>query len=60
MAFGLVGLWLATVMVILLTLFLRFFFKLRECSSNSDDHNNGTCIQLPFVNTDNGFQSASV
>ena len=54
------GLWLAAVMVILLTLFLRIFFKLRQCSSNSGSHNNGTCIQLPYVNTDNGFESASV
>ena len=55
----LLGLWLAAVMVILLTLFLRFFFKLRQCSSNSGGHNNGTCIQLPSVNTDNGFELAS-
>ena len=56
----LLGLWLAAVMVIFLMLFSRFFFELRQCSSNNGGQNNGTCIQLPSVNTDDGFESASV
>ena len=55
----LLGLRLAAVIVVLI-LFLTFFFKLRQSSSKSGGHNNSTCIQLPYVNTDEDFESASV
>ena len=55
----LLGLRLAAVIVVLI-LFLTFFFKLRQSSSKSGGHNNSICIQLPSVNTDEDFESASV